>query len=205
MRPARAPYASAVTGDPLGPRERRRMRTMSMIQRVAFRLFAEQGYDATTVEQIAAAADVSPATFFRYFPAKADLLSTDEFDPLLADQFVARPADEDVITAILETVRGLFELMEREDRDALLERTRLMGGSSRLHAQLWQGLQANVDSLAAAIATRTGRDAGALEVRAVAAAVVSALFEVIRTWTAGDGREDLVGLAERALGQLRPS
>ena len=178
------------------------MRTMSMIQRVAFRLFAEQGYDATTVEQIAAAADVSPATFFRYFPAKADLLSTDEFDPLLADQFVARPADEDVITAILETVRGLFELMERPGYH---ERTRLMGGSSRLHAQLWQGLQANVDSLAAAIATRTGRDAGALEVRAVAAAVVSALFEVIRTWSAGDGREDLVGLTERALGQLRPS
>ena len=104
---------------------------MAAIQRVAFRLFAEKGYDATTVEQIAAAADVSPATFFRYFPAKADLLSTDEFDPLLAERFVARPAGEDVVTATLATVRELFALMEPEDRDALLERTRVMGTSSR--------------------------------------------------------------------------
>lgn len=181
------------------------MRTMATIQRVAFRLFAEQGYDVTTVEQIAAAADVSPATFFRYFPAKADLLSTDEFDPLLAERLVARPAGEDVVTATLETVRELFTLMEPEDRDALLERTRVMGTSNRLNSQLWQALQANIDSLAAAIATRTGQDPAALEVRAPAAALVSALFEVIRVWAAGDGRADLMELTERALRQLKPS
>ena len=178
------------------------MRTMSAIQRVAYRLFAEQGYDATTVEQIAAAADVSPATFFRYFRSKAELVSTDEFDPLLAERFLTRPAGEDVVTALLETMRELVGLMEREDRDSLVERIRLMGTSSKLKAQLWQGLQANVDTLAAAVATRTGRDPSSLEVRALAAAMVSALLEVVQAWAAGDGREDLVALAER---QLRPS
>jgi AcrR family transcriptional regulator len=181
------------------------MRTMSAIQRVAFRLFAEQGYDATTVEQIAAAADVSPATFFRYFRSKAELVSTDEFDPLLAERFVARPAGEDVVTALLETMRELLGVMEQEDRDSLVERIRLMGTSTKLQAQLWQGLQANVDTLAAAVATRTGRDPSSLEVRALAAATVSALMEVVQAWAASGGREDLVALAERALGQLRPS
>ena len=179
------------------------MRTMSAIQRVAFRLFAEQGYDATTVEQIAAAADVSPATFFRYFRSKAELVSTDEFDPLLAERFVTRPAGEDVVTALLATMRELVGLMEPEDRASLVERVRLMGTSSKLQAQLWQGLRANVDTLAAAIARRTGQDPGSLEVRSLAAATVSALMEVILAWAAGDGREDLVALAERALGQLR--
>lgn len=178
---------------------------MAAIQRVAFRLFVEQGYDATTVEQIAAAADVSPATFFRYFPSKAEVLSSDEFDPLLAERFVSRPAGEDVVTAILETVRELSGLIEPEDRDSLVERIRLMDTSSQLQAQLWQALQANVDTLAAAIATRTARDSGAVEVRAVAAAVVSALYEVIRAWADSDGREDLAALAERALRQLKPS
>jgi AcrR family transcriptional regulator len=179
------------------------MRTMAAIQRVAFRLFVEQGYEATTVEQIAAAADVSPATLFRYFRSKADLISTDEFDPLLIERLAARPAGEDAVTAILATMRELFPLIEPEDRDALLERSRLLESSSQLQAQLWQALQANVDTLATALAARAGEDPGALEVRATAAAIVAALFEVIRVWAAGDGREDLIALAERALGQLR--
>jgi AcrR family transcriptional regulator len=178
---------------------------MAAIQRIAIRLFAEQGYDATTVEQIAAAADVSPATFFRYFPSKADLISTDEFDPLMVERLAARPAAEDPITAILETMRELFPLIEPEDRDALLERSRLLVSSSQLQAQLWQAQQANTDTLAAALGARTGQEPGALEVRATAAAVVAALFEAVRVWTAGDGREDLLALTEQALRPLRPA
>jgi AcrR family transcriptional regulator len=181
------------------------MRTMAAIQRAAFRLFTEQGYDATTVEQIAAAADVSPATLFRYFRTKADLISTDEFDPLLADRLAARPAGEDPVTALLETMREIFPLMDPEDRDALLARSRLLESSNQLQAQLWQALQSNIDTLAGALATRTGQDPAALELRALAAAVIAALFEVVRVWAAGDGEEDILVLAERALGQLRPA
>jgi AcrR family transcriptional regulator len=180
------------------------MRTMAAIQRVAFRLFAEQGYDATTVEQVAAAADVSSATFFRYFRSKADLISTDEFDPLMMERLASRPAGEDAITAILETMRELFPLIEAEDREALLERSRLLESSNQLQAQLWQALQANIDTLATALAARSGQDPAALEVRATAAAVVAALFEMVREWAAGDGRDDLLTLAERALAPLRP-
>ena len=177
------------------------MRTMSMIQRVAFRLFAEQGYDATTVEQIAAAADVSPATFFRYFPAKADLLSTDEFDPLLAD---------------LRGPAGRRGRDHRDPRDGpravaadgaggpgdLLDRTRLMGRSSRLQRPAVAGAagQRRQPRRRHRDPDRPGRRRAGGPRRA--AAVVSALFEVIQVWAAGDGREDLVGLTDAALGQL---
>jgi AcrR family transcriptional regulator len=191
-----------MAANPVTPRERKRMRTMADIQRVALRLFAEQGFDATTVEQIAVAADISPATFFRYFRSKSDLMETDEFDPLLARTFVARPAGEDVFTAIRETLRELLPLIEQRDREVLLERTRLMSGSSGLQAQLWQGQRANIDSFAAAIGVRTGADPGSLEVRAQAAAVVAVLLEAIQLWAAGDGRDDPLALMERGLGQL---
>jgi AcrR family transcriptional regulator len=60
----------AVTGDLLGLRERKKAKTRATIRTEAFRLFRQQGFQATTVEQVAAAAEVSPATFFRYFPTK---------------------------------------------------------------------------------------------------------------------------------------
>src|SRR5215468_1308232 len=75
-------------------RERKRTRTRLAIQAEAIRLFAEKGYDNTTIEDIAYAAAISPRTFFRYFPSKEDVVLWDEYDPVLDDLVAARPADE---------------------------------------------------------------------------------------------------------------
>src|SRR5215475_11617890 len=81
--PEHTPAAPAAR--PAGPRpglrERKKARTRAAIREHAFRLFRAQGYDATTVEQIAEAAEVSPSTFFRYFPTKEDVVGQDDPGP----------------------------------------------------------------------------------------------------------------------------
>src|SRR5262249_58737408 len=78
-------------GPPMGLRERKKARTRAAIRTEAMRLFRERGYAATTVEQIAAAADISPATFFRYYPTKEDVVLQDDLDLLLPEAVDAPP------------------------------------------------------------------------------------------------------------------
>ncbi|MCO5989173.1 TetR family transcriptional regulator [Actinoallomurus spadix] len=85
-----------------GRRERKKQRTREALVDSAFRLFAQKGFEATTVEEIADAVDVSSRTFFRYFASKEDVLLTfqDEQFTAMKEAFAARPADEPVITAL---------------------------------------------------------------------------------------------------------
>src|SRR5207249_11115573 len=93
---------------PPGLRERKKRKTRWAIQEHALRLFAQQGYDATTVEQIAAAADVSPSTFFRYFPTKEDVVIEDEYDALIVAAMAAAPADLKPLPAIRHGMRTVY-------------------------------------------------------------------------------------------------
>src|SRR6201982_2739366 len=108
------------TDRPPGLRERKKIKTRQDIRREAFRLIDANGYAATTVEQIAEAAEVSPSTFFRYFPSKESLLLADDLDPLVLEAFKAqtpalspsqaiRRAYKDVLTHLSE------ELLEFEN------------------------------------------------------------------------------------------
>ena len=86
-------------GKAAGLRERKKAKTRAAIREHALRLFRERGYSATTVEQIAAAAEVSPATFFRYFPTKEDVVLWDEYDALIWEMLDQRPGDESPLQA----------------------------------------------------------------------------------------------------------
>ena len=87
----------------LGRREQHKAATRKALQDAAVRMFAEHGYERTTVRDIAAAADVTERTFFRYFPAKEDLVLREVLDliPELREHIVARPAEERPYQAVL--------------------------------------------------------------------------------------------------------
>ena len=100
------PMSPSPSQQPLGLRERKKLQTKQALERAAFDLFAEQGYAETTVEDIAAAAQVSRASFFRYFGTKEDVLAAD--DDLRREQFMAaltaQSADQPVLVAIRAAV-----------------------------------------------------------------------------------------------------
>src|SRR5215207_1984761 len=90
-----------------GRRERKKSQTREAIVRAAIELFEQKGVDATTIDEIAEAADVSSRTFFRYFDTKIDVVLQDkeEGHPALEDVIAARPADEDPIAAFQFAMR----------------------------------------------------------------------------------------------------
>ncbi|MGH2487358.1 MAG: TetR family transcriptional regulator, partial [Ktedonobacterales bacterium] len=110
----------------LGLRERKKAKTRAAIQRHALRLFREQGYDATTVEQIAAAVEISPSTFFRYFPSKEDVVLYDAVDPVLFATFVAQPPELTPIQAMRGAIRTVFEQLSERELANEWERTLLV-------------------------------------------------------------------------------
>src|SRR6478735_6141947 len=104
----------AMTDAPTGLRAQRKEETRTAIRDAAFRLFAEQGYEATTIDDIASAADVSPRTFFRYFPTKDDVVFNDHPERLedLREMLAARPDDEPILDSLRAVVRSLADDMD---------------------------------------------------------------------------------------------
>jgi len=110
---------------PGGLRERKKARTRASIREHALRLFREQTYQGTTVEQIAAAAEVSPSTFFRYFPSKEDVVLQDDMDTRMIEALERQPAGLGPVTAVRTASREVFASYTQADLDLLRETTAL--------------------------------------------------------------------------------
>ena len=184
-----------------GLREQRKARTRKAIQEHALRLFLANGYDATTVEQIASAAGVSHMTFFRYFPSKEAVVENDEYDPLLVDFIRAQPAGVGPLTALRTAVVGGIREVYTTDRDALLVRTRLVLTTPALRGRQWRNADSTQRLFAEALATRTDGEI-TFELRVLASAVLGALSTALTAWVEGDGAEDLPTLVDRAFDAL---
>jgi AcrR family transcriptional regulator len=159
-----------------GLRERKKQRTREHIIEAAMGLFAERGYHATTIADIAEAADVSPRTFFSYFPSKEAVVFHDADRDLdgLASALRDRLPGETAFDALRRWIDTIID--ERmEERDEALLRKRLCREDEGL-ANFQGGLMARIhELLLEAIADDLGEPADALRPRLVAAAALAAL------------------------------
>ena len=164
------------TEQPLGLRERKKIKTRLAIRREAFRLFDANGYAATTIEQIADAAEVSPSTFFRYFPSKESLLLADDLDPLVLAAFKAQPPDLSPSQAIRRAYETTMAGLSPDQLEFESTRQRLIFSIPELKAAMYDEYYRTVSVMAEALGDRIGRPAGDFEVRVFVGAMVGAMM-----------------------------
>ncbi|MFI6339719.1 TetR/AcrR family transcriptional regulator [Streptomyces sp. NPDC050535] len=196
-------HSSASRAEPqLGLRERKKQKTRIAIRDATYRLIREQGYDATTVEQIAEAAEVSPSTVFRYFPTKEDIVLTDEFDPIAEQELRARPADEPWMDSLRYMMRQAIGLGTSEEPEVTRLRTHLMVQVPAVRSRMMESMSVTGRMLCRIIGERTGKDPDGLEVRVFAMSLIGALMETSLYWAEGDHQEDFADLVDRTLDVL---
>jgi AcrR family transcriptional regulator len=161
---------------PEGLRERKKQRTREQIIEAALGLFAKRGYQATTIADIATAADVAPRTFFSYFPSKEAVVfhNVDRDLDGLAGALRERLPGETAFDALRRWIDAMYDQWMGEEDEALL-RKRLCREDEGL-ANFQGGVMARIhDLLREAIADDLGEPPDALRPRLVAAAAVAAL------------------------------
>jgi AcrR family transcriptional regulator len=183
-------------------RERRRTRTMRTIQGEALRLFAERGYEQTTIEDIADAADISPRTFFRYFPTKEDVVLWDEYDALMWGLLEQRPADESPGETIRAATRQAIEGLYRRDPERLLARNRLLFTVPAVRGRFLEFTRTGVELVSASFARRRGVPGEDLKLQLTAIAIVDAAGAAFDRWQRTDGKSDLLALLDEAIDAL---
>jgi len=165
-----------------GLRERKKARTRASLREHALRLFREKGYQATTVEQIAAAAEVSPSTFFRYFPTKEDLVLQDDMDTRMLEALEQQPPGLSPIAAVRAATRQVFASYTPADLDIIAETTRLTMTVPEVRARALDEFARTIEVFADAVAKRARRPATDLAVRTVAGAIMGVVMAITLPW-----------------------
>jgi AcrR family transcriptional regulator len=180
-------------------RQRKKAETRDRLRASALRLFAEQGYDATTVEQIAAAAGVSHMTFFRYFPAKEDVALADSYDPMIAALVGRTPAAWPLAQRIRSALLAGLEQIYGADRDALLAQSKLIVSTPVLRERLWADQMTTQQAILQALGPAPG-----FPDRVIVAACLAAATTAILAWVENDGTPELPELISQAFDALAP-
>ena len=117
----------------------KRARTHARLQTVALELFERQGFETTTVAEIAQAADVTPMTFFRHFRSKAHALLDDPYDPVIGAAVAQQPKDFGPLGRVTAGVRHAWASLPEPTSDTQRRRIRIVAATP----SLWGEMQAN--------------------------------------------------------------
>jgi AcrR family transcriptional regulator len=191
----------ARTSQTAGLRERKKARTRATIQSHALQLFREQGYDATTIEQIIDAAEISETTFFRYFPTKEDVVLQDDYDPLIIAAYQQQPLELAPVPAMRAAFAAVFAGMTPGQKTEQRDRVALILAVPRLRAAMLNQFFQLMEFLADAMAERAGLPPDDFKVRSVAGAIIGAAMAVLPAMNDDPGA-DLAELTDTALMHL---
>lgn len=179
-----------------GLRERKKAKTKAAIQRHAVRLFTAQGFAATTVEQIAEAAEVSPSTVFRYFPTKEDLVVFDPYDPVIFAEFRRQPPELTLIQAWRHALLGAFANMTEDEITGQLERGRLVLSVPELWGATLKDTRNSLEIMMNLSAERVGRPPSDPALRATVGAFFGVMLTEALDWVRTEDRLVMAKLDE---------
>jgi AcrR family transcriptional regulator len=185
-----------------GLRERKKAKTRWAIQEHAMRLFAEQGYAATTVDQIAAAAEISPSTFFRYFATKEDVVVQDVYDDLFVAAFRAAGSTPDPIATLRTALAGAFREMPADEWAQSGQRAALVLAEPALRSRSVDNFVAVAGRCRTALAESTGRAVDDPGVTALVGAFSGVLLSVAVSVAESGNLEGLFPRMDAALARL---
>lgn len=181
----------------VGLRSRKKLRTRQAIQDAALELFVDQGFEATTVEQIAARAEVSPTTFFRYFASKSELIKGDQGErvPSLQQVILKRPASEDDLEVLRVAIQQ--EWISGVDPERTLRMASVIAASPELRGVSFEiGYQWRA-SISEALAERHGLDSPDERCVFAASTVMTVFWRSVEIWRREGARDDLAAQFDR--------
>ncbi|MDQ4006011.1 MAG: TetR/AcrR family transcriptional regulator [Actinomycetota bacterium] len=187
-----------------GRREQRRQSVRARLEQAGLSLFNRQGYERTTVRDIASAAGLSPRTFFRHFGSKENVVFAAAEPELarLVEHVNRQPAGgvrgEVARRAVLD-----FAADMEANRELILTQVRLILETPSLRRRGLEHQARWVDEVGRGLARRGGRSEPAIEDRALAAAVIGALNAATVSWTMSGGRSSLPDAVNEAFDALR--
>ena len=200
LKPSKA--KSDLATSPPGLRERKRQQTRERLTRVAMALFLERGFEATTLDDIAAAADISRRSFFHYFASKEDVVFAwhEEITAALIAAVAARPRDESMLAAAENAISAMARQIEPNEAIAM---ARLKRDNPALQARDQVKYEKLERALADALAKRAGHKAEKLQARLVAMIATGAMRIGGELWAAEGARERPEALVKRTFAAIR--
>ncbi len=167
---------------PEGLRQRKRTAAMLRIQSVALDLFEERGFEDVTIEEIAAASEVSPSSVYRYFGTKEEIVLWDEFDPPLVEHATRAMSHEVPLVGLRQEIDTTLAALTPDDERRIVRRLRLAGS----HPSLEAATVAHADRVAVfleqMLARQLGRPVEDLEVQVFAHAFTGGFIGTFHHW-----------------------
>jgi AcrR family transcriptional regulator len=182
-----------------GLRDRKKQAAMRRIQEVALDLFDARGFNNVSIDEIAAAAEVSPSSVYRYFGTKEQVVLYDEVDFQLIERLDTELASHPPVDAVRRAMSDLLSEFFARDDDLTRRKVRYAYEEPALRAATFEMTESFTPLIADALARALDLEPDQLEVQVVAATLVAALMAAVRHWYAGDFHPPLQKEIDRVL------